>query len=118
MRSLAVILALVVVGCSGRKAADANARGSKCFDRGDLPCALVAFREAVSAEPEDPTYRNAYGAALAKSGRIDQAISEFEAALRLDPGMAKASDNLARAQRVREYRRAALIADEMQARTY
>lgn len=118
MRSFAVMLALVVAGCSGRDAADANARGAACFDRGDLPCALVAYREAVGAEPKNATYRNAYGAALAKSGRLDQAISEFEAALRLDPGMAKASDNLARAQRVREYRRAALIADEMQARSY
>jgi len=58
--------------------------------------AAALFAAAVRLKPEVAETRNAYGEALLASGRTDEARAEFETALRLAPGDARALANLAR----------------------
>jgi len=56
--------------------------------------------------PAYPDPHNNLGIVLASQKRLDEAIREFEEALRLEPGFVQASNNLAiaRAQRLRSDR--------------
>ncbi|MEP7303953.1 MAG: tetratricopeptide repeat protein [Acidobacteriota bacterium] len=56
-------------------------------------------REAVQLTPTDPAAHNLWGAALASSGRLEEAITHFQEALRLAPNDPQARANLERARR-------------------
>jgi Flp pilus assembly protein TadD len=58
--------------------------------------AAALFAEAARRKPDVAETRNALGEALLASGRPDEARAEFETALRLSPGDARALANLAR----------------------
>jgi len=57
-------------------------------------------REAVQLTPADPAAHNLWGAALASGGRLEDAIAQFQEALRLAPNDPQARANLERARRL------------------
>jgi len=63
--------------------------------------AISQFQEAIRIKPDDPVAHDKLGIALGGNGQLDQAITEFQQALRLKPGYAEASNNLARAQQLK-----------------
>ncbi len=52
---------------------------------GQLPSAILHLHRALEINPSSPQAHSDLGIALAKSGQIDEAIQEFQTALRLDP---------------------------------
>jgi hypothetical protein len=54
-------------------------------------------RTALQFNPQDPDAHNVLGVALASQGRIEQAVAEFQTALRIDPQHQPARNNMARA---------------------
>lgn len=95
MRLLTVVLALVVVGCAGRNAADANARGVECGRLGNEICAVREFAVAVELDGANPKYRRNLAIALARSGQFEQAAAELQMILRDDPDNIEARKSLA-----------------------
>jgi tetratricopeptide (TPR) repeat protein len=60
-----------------------------------LEAAILHYRAALAARADAPTHLN-LGAALLESGSVDEARENFEAALRLDPGLDEARRQLDR----------------------
>jgi protein O-mannosyl-transferase len=54
-------------------------------------------RKSLQFEPQNADAHNLLGAALASQGQLDQAIVEFQAALRINPQHQQAANNLSRA---------------------
>ena len=72
-------------------------RGSEEMKKGSFAAAAESFRAATKADPENAVARLNLGAALAQSGRYEEAVPELEAALALglpDASRSKASFNL------------------------
>jgi len=67
-----------------------NNLGSVDAELGNFPAAIEQFRLAVGITPGDPEYHTNLANALGAAGRYDEARSEAEAALRIDPGFAAA----------------------------
>jgi tetratricopeptide (TPR) repeat protein len=67
-----------------------NNLGSVDAELGNFPAAIEQFRLAVGIAPGDPEYHTNLANALGAAGRYDEARSEAEAALRIDPGFAAA----------------------------
>ena len=59
-----------------------------------LPASLEEMRRVLAAAPGDAVWHANTGAVLARLGRNDEAIAEYEAALRLQPGLARAQQAL------------------------
>jgi Flp pilus assembly protein TadD/mono/diheme cytochrome c family protein len=68
--------------------------GELKLSRLDLQGAVTALQTAVRLEPKDSQGHNMLGAALARTGRGQEAIQQFDAALRLDGGNVNARYNL------------------------
>ena len=56
--------------------------------------ALERYRELVALEPGNPDLRNNFGILLARNGDMASALTQFEAALKVDPSHAAARRNL------------------------
>lgn len=106
MRRL-LLLVLLLPSCTS--APEDDARGRACLDRGDLGCAVSAFSEAVVDAPSVPRYRYNLALALAKVGALEQARTELEIALELDPRHMPARRLLDRVHRAIASRNAALV---------
>ena len=65
-----------------------NNLGNLAGARGDLAEALACYGRALALEPSAPAHFNR-GRLLARLGRHDEALTDFEAGVRLDPGHAK-----------------------------
>jgi tetratricopeptide (TPR) repeat protein len=84
------------------RAPDPLAQGQAALARGDLAAAVVALREAVSAEPRSADARAALGRALYAAGDLEGAVDELRAAVRQDPESAAARVALAAALGARQ----------------
>jgi tetratricopeptide (TPR) repeat protein len=61
--------------CNSRRAASG----------GDLDGAIRAYRDYLAVEPDSVQARSNLGAALARAGRYDEAIAEYDRALQKSP---------------------------------
>lgn len=68
--------------------------GDQLADTGDYGQAASRYREALVYRPDDPELHTNLGVVLARSGLLDQARAEFEAALRIHPNFEPASKAL------------------------
>ena len=66
---------------------------------GDAGAAEQALRRETSAYPDSANAHNTLGVALVKQSRNEEAMAEFSAALRLDPGHVEATNNAGAALR-------------------
>lgn len=71
----------------------------------DLKEAITLFQGVLKVAPGGELTHNYLGVALAKSGRLDDAIVHFEEALRLNPNRPEAQANLDRARALKNRRR-------------
>jgi len=62
--------------------------------KGSLEEAVADWRESLHFRPDDAVLHSDLGAVLARLGRVHEAVPEFETALRLDPKLDKARQNL------------------------
>jgi tetratricopeptide (TPR) repeat protein len=70
-------LADAYIGAAGEKTgADASALYDKGFD---------AYRKAIALKPDDPAYYNNFALALAKDKKLDEAKTNLDKAIQLDP---------------------------------
>ena len=65
---------------------------------GQLDASIAAYRRALEfpVNAQSAPVRNSYGVSLAQRGRLREAAAEFREALRLDPSLQDARNNLAR----------------------
>ena len=63
-----------------------------------MPEAIEQLHEALRLNPNNAETHNNFGLALLASGNARESIQEFEMALRLNPELKSAADNLRRAQ--------------------
>src|SRR5205823_4482357 len=68
--------------------------GLVCEDQGDRAQALALYREAVRIAPDDLSSRINLAGLLAGLGRQENAVEQFQAALRLDPRSLRAHDGM------------------------
>jgi len=79
-----------------QRAHAAMSRGVEAYRRGDYAAAETAWRDLPGAEA---AYNR--GNALAKQGRYDEALAQYDHALQLQPGMADALENRRRVEEAR-----------------
>ena len=75
--------------------------GTIAIERGEFDRAIGQLGEAVALEPDYAEAHNNLGIALASQGRLQEAMVEWQAALRLNPQLGDAQQNLERARRMR-----------------
>ena len=109
-RVAVVALVAALAGC-GQGAQDSDARGLACLERDDLPCAVREFSAAVKASPDDARLRYNLGLALARAKSLEQARTELEVAVRIDPADLKSRQLLDRIHRAISSRNASLVLD-------
>jgi Flp pilus assembly protein TadD len=62
--------------------------------------AVAQFSEAVRLDPNYGQGQNNLGLALAQTGRVPEALVHFQAAIRAEPELQEAHQNLAHARRL------------------
>lgn len=62
--------------------------------RGDYPAAIRAYRQFLAAQPKSVEAHANLGAALAHTGQFDEAVTQYQAALRLLPAGSDAAANV------------------------
>lgn len=78
--------------------------GALLTERRDWAGAIDALRHAVAASPDNNEARNELGIALARAGRLEEAVQCFTEVLRRDPAHAKAQANLEMTRKLLEAR--------------
>lgn len=92
MKYLAIALAgLALFGCASQRAERLNKDGVAAAGRNDYRAAAASLGEAVHLRPDVAKYHYNFGIALARSGYYDQAVMEFQSALRIQPHYPDAS---------------------------
>jgi Flp pilus assembly protein TadD len=109
MRLLAMVSSLLVLVACGPSAKDRDDAGRACFDKKDLPCAIREFSLAVKAAPHTAHYRYNLALALAKARVLEQARTEAQAAVTLDPADLRARELLGRIDHAIASRNASLV---------
>lgn len=69
--------------------------GNEMYRKGNYAEALALYDRAISLSPGNPAYRSNRAAALAASGRLEEAVNECLEAVRFDPSYARAHQRLA-----------------------
>jgi len=70
---------------------------ARSLEQRNASLAEFQARKSIRFEPGNADAHNILGAALASQGRLDEAIPEFQAAVRINPQHPSAANNLARA---------------------
>ncbi|CAM8983082.1 unnamed protein product [Rhodiola kirilowii] len=68
--------------------------GNEMYKRGNFVDALRLYDRAITLSPGNASYRSNRAAALSGLGRLGEAVSECEEAVKLDPGYSKAHQRL------------------------
>ncbi|XP_044501633.1 inactive TPR repeat-containing thioredoxin TTL3-like [Mangifera indica] len=68
--------------------------GNEMYKKGNFVEALKLYDKAISISPENAAYRSNRAAALTAIGRLGEAVSECEEAVRLDPAYMRAHQRL------------------------
>jgi Flp pilus assembly protein TadD len=71
-----------------------NNLGQARISAGMVRDAIAPLQRSVELQPANPRFLISYGAGLAKDGRIAEARTQFERALRIDPNNSVAAYNL------------------------
>jgi tetratricopeptide (TPR) repeat protein len=74
---------------------DAMTAGAAAYEAGRYGDAVAAYQQAVAAQPDNATYRQALAAALIRSGDREAGLAEYRQVLRRDPDNALARLRLA-----------------------
>ncbi len=90
-----VLLAPVLLSSIALGQADPLEHGLQLFRQEKYEAALQQFKNAARAEPANASIENFIGITETKLGRIEQANTDYEAAIRLDSRLADAHKNLA-----------------------
>jgi type IV pilus biogenesis/stability protein PilW len=77
-----------------REAEEALASGLSNQRRGDWAMAIEEYRRGIAADPRNPGLFNNLGIALKQSGRLEEAASAFQDALKVDAKYEKGLNNL------------------------
>ena len=91
---LGLFTLLGLVGCVGR-GVHHKARGNVLFHNGDIPGAIVEYRAAIAAAPEDANAHTLLGNALFEQAQYEPAAQSFQDALARDPQAREARRGLA-----------------------
>ncbi len=100
------LLALVLVGCTGFRAARLYQQGTAALNTGDAETAISQLGEAARLEPGASEIQNHLGLALAETGQHAKALAAFRRAVNLDCSNVAAARNLAAARAAARDRRA------------
>lgn len=90
-----LVAAALLLGCASVRGAQAYREGNRELERGDPSQAIAQLERAAQLLPEQSEIHNHLGLALARAGRLDEALREFERATELDCDNRAAGLNLA-----------------------
>jgi tetratricopeptide (TPR) repeat protein len=79
---------------AGMEASNAAIAGDKALADGKLPEAITHYRESAETEPTNAKYKYKLAVALRQSGDLDGERAQLEEAVKLDPTMAPAQNEL------------------------
>jgi len=85
---------------TARRADELNKYGIKCIKVGLWREAELRFQQALELDSQMAIYHNNLGVALEAQGRTDEALAEYESALKLDPTNQEIYENLTRFKNV------------------
>jgi rhomboid protease GluP len=94
--SAIVLLALFVPVAKAKQFAVEFAQGESALDKNDLNAAISHLQKYVAARPDDALGHAMLGSAFQQSERFDEAASEFERSLAIEPDYPYAQVSLAR----------------------
>ena len=97
--AVALLLALLLVGCTSYRAARLYHSGTAALDRGDSGRAIAELEQAAELAPAASEVQNHLGLAYAAAGRPEDALHAFRRAVEFDCDNAAASENLRIAER-------------------
>jgi clan AA aspartic protease (TIGR02281 family) len=86
-----LLMLLPLVALLGAGPGDLNEAGKAAYRRGEYAEAERLFSQALAQTPSDPLLHYHRGAALTKLGRLQEATTAYQAALRLNPPPAVAT---------------------------
>jgi clan AA aspartic protease (TIGR02281 family) len=86
-----LLVLLPLVALLGAGPGDLNEAGKAAYRRGEYAEAERLFSQALAQTPSDPLLHYHRGAALTKLGRLQEATTAYQAALRLNPPPAVAT---------------------------
>ena len=89
----AVVSVVVIAGCKS-EADRACQQGEEALAKGDYRAAEANFVHALTGKPDFFEAHNGLGLALAKSGRVNEAVAHYRKALEIKPDYAEAHNNL------------------------
>ena len=87
--------------------------GRAYADKGDYAPAVAEYEKALAMRRDEAHVYCDYGDSLAKMGRIEQAVGQYEQALAVDPKLSQAQDRLTA---IRQSRAEAALAQRLQKR--
>jgi hypothetical protein len=100
LRCLALIPLLLLTGANVFE--ETFSAGNEAYYQEDYEAAVLAYEQLVGSTVNNPVVFYNLGNAYYRQGRLGEAIVNFERALRLDPGMEGATQNLDKALRATE----------------
>ncbi|XP_030538545.1 inactive TPR repeat-containing thioredoxin TTL3-like [Rhodamnia argentea] len=74
---------------------DVKNAGNELYRKGKFEDALLLYDRAIAISPDNASYRSNRAAALTALGRLGEAVTECEEAVRLEPGHGRARQRLA-----------------------